>query len=482
MAIATDAVIGAQFLDIGGAVFNVKHPDFGATGDGVTDDTAAIQLAIDAVVAAGGGIVYLPVGVYLVSSSLTIGASGSTTTGVRLVGAGAYNTTILPTSAFASSPIILFTNGRSSGVEDMSIRGNATAPESCIESHCDTPGAGSLAPTNMRFANLWLGEAVQGGATNTIQYGIRFTATTDQNNDLATIENVNVLYFTQAGLSIEHINSLQHVIIGGRFSRGPIAVKVAGGSFAMFGTTLGEITEAEFSLGTSTYKHPIQIHGVKSEINTGVAGAILVTTASKVDVKMTAYERVGAKASTTQINFLSVGGRLDIVDSFINLGQTNVSFVQNDTTSHVSLISSRLGFTDYTINGTATMIANRHEPGTVTITKGASGKLYALGEKGGSLPSVDFVPDVETLADDATPSVASFSICKTGGTTTITDFDDGIVGQTIKILSAHAITITDNAAIILNGSGNFVMADTDTLTLTMFNDQVWNEVARSDNS
>jgi hypothetical protein len=69
----------------------------------------------------------------------------------------------------------------------------------------------------------------------------------------------------------------------------------------------------------------------------------------------------------------------------------------------------------------------------------------------------------------------------TGGTTAITDFDDGVVGQTITILSAHAVTITDGAPIILNGSANFVMAASDTLTLTMFNDQVWQEVSRTVN-
>ncbi|WP_040261690.1 putative Ig domain-containing protein [Pseudomonas massiliensis] len=47
-------------------IFNVK--DFGAVGDGVTDDTAAMQAAIDAAAAAGGGTVFVPSGTYIVSA------------------------------------------------------------------------------------------------------------------------------------------------------------------------------------------------------------------------------------------------------------------------------------------------------------------------------------------------------------------------------------------------------------------------------
>ncbi|WP_335944278.1 putative Ig domain-containing protein [Pseudomonas sp. G166] len=47
-------------------IFNVQ--DFGAKGDGITDDTAAIQSAIDAAAAAGGGQVYMPTGTYIVSA------------------------------------------------------------------------------------------------------------------------------------------------------------------------------------------------------------------------------------------------------------------------------------------------------------------------------------------------------------------------------------------------------------------------------
>lgn len=46
-------------------VINVKDAPYSATGNGVTDDTAAIQAAINAAGAAGGGVVYFPKGVYL---------------------------------------------------------------------------------------------------------------------------------------------------------------------------------------------------------------------------------------------------------------------------------------------------------------------------------------------------------------------------------------------------------------------------------
>jgi len=62
-----------------------------------------------------------------------------------------------------------------------------------------------------------------------------------------------------------------------------------------------------------------------------------------------------------------------------------------------------------------------------------------------------------------------------------TDFDDGHIGQTIHILADADITITDGAPIILNGIVDYDMTDTDTLTLTMFNNQVWQEVGRSVN-
>jgi len=58
---------------------------YGAVGDGVTDDTAAIQAAIDAAEAAGGGSVYFPVGTYIISTEITIDGPGLKLYGHRAI-------------------------------------------------------------------------------------------------------------------------------------------------------------------------------------------------------------------------------------------------------------------------------------------------------------------------------------------------------------------------------------------------------------
>jgi hypothetical protein len=64
-AIVTAASLNALTASVGRSV-----KDFGARGDGVTDDTLAIQAAIDVAEAEGGGVVYFPPGVYVVGGAL----------------------------------------------------------------------------------------------------------------------------------------------------------------------------------------------------------------------------------------------------------------------------------------------------------------------------------------------------------------------------------------------------------------------------
>lgn len=84
--------VAGKFYDRGVQVFNVQHPDFGALGDGTTDDTAAIRLAAVALQAAGCGALFFPPGRYRVyTDTADTGLLGdfSNLTGVSVFGDGA---------------------------------------------------------------------------------------------------------------------------------------------------------------------------------------------------------------------------------------------------------------------------------------------------------------------------------------------------------------------------------------------------------
>lgn len=111
---------------IHGAPVNVL--DFGAKGDNTTDDTAAIQTAIDTVFAAGGGTVFFPPGTYRVSSlSLNWGTAG---TSIIFKGSGENATTLKKIGAsvtpiFSLDATLALSDGVYSTIEDMKILGLA---------------------------------------------------------------------------------------------------------------------------------------------------------------------------------------------------------------------------------------------------------------------------------------------------------------------------------------------------------------------
>jgi len=97
------------------------------------------------------------------------------------------------------------------------------------------------------------------------------------------------------------------------------------------------------------------------------------------------------------------------------------------------------------------------------------------------LPTVDAIFRTKPFTSgDATPSVRRNNIFDTVGTTAITNFSEGKLGQIIFIRAQSTITITHNASkIVLENASNFDMVSGDTLTLCMFEDQIWHEVSRS---
>jgi hypothetical protein len=142
--------------------FNVKDPTYGAVGNGASDDTAALQAAITAAGAAGGGIVFLPAGTYKISTPLTMSASN-----VTLLGSGGQGCVIQPSGSFVGSQVILLSADFTS-IRDLTIAyANTTYSGNPVAAGIQITAARSvtLFNVNLYYIDGW---AVQSSATNSI--------------------------------------------------------------------------------------------------------------------------------------------------------------------------------------------------------------------------------------------------------------------------------------------------------------------------
>lgn len=101
------------------SVINVKS--YGAVGDGTTDDTAAIQAAIDAAETAGGGQLAFPPGTYSLTDTLTI-----TESNVVLVGAGADTNHDIGTALEQAATVLLWSGAANGTMSRISPDSGAT--------------------------------------------------------------------------------------------------------------------------------------------------------------------------------------------------------------------------------------------------------------------------------------------------------------------------------------------------------------------
>ena len=113
-----------------GEVLSVK--DFGATGDGVTDDATAIQAAITAAIALNAPVeLFFPYGTYLISTVITCDPTLQASSKVMLRGTGPYTSVIKAKTGFTSTKMLhmgaagTVTRMEGSGICDLGFNGNS---------------------------------------------------------------------------------------------------------------------------------------------------------------------------------------------------------------------------------------------------------------------------------------------------------------------------------------------------------------------
>ena len=138
----------AALYDNGGQLYSAKV--YGTIGDGVTDDTNAIKATI-AAIGSAGGILFLPVGTYFVTSAIPLPAN------ITVVGAGIGNTRITTT----------MTASNLRGVFTIANKNNVT-----IQGIGFVVNGGSTAITSYGHDHLTLRDCAFTGTTTTSNGGI----------------------------------------------------------------------------------------------------------------------------------------------------------------------------------------------------------------------------------------------------------------------------------------------------------------------
>lgn len=442
VAFGVDLASASPFID-------VTNTTYGADANGTTDDTTAIQAAIDVVEALGGGVVWLPAGTYKTTATLTL------YDGVRLLGAGnSYNGTggstgkgtVLKVTGNAPGITINGATGYGFEIANMHILGDGDASQDgiyLVKSNSSVPRSSYIHDISIESVG---------------RDGIRFDGFS-----YITCERVHVVSAGAHGFYTLDVttNPVQEYL----YFRDCSANSCTGNGFNF---TSGGLINL-YACDSAKNAKGLVISGDTYQIYT-----------THLSLSQNTSQGIEISADTGNI------GRFSFRDTFIYMVGTSASekAIYTHRTSTYTVGNIHFDNVDITKDGatsptTAIDIDTSFDDSSLTKIRNASGGAVSVPTDKNFIYEDVIKSGIEALADDATPTVQGAKKVKTGGTTTITDFDDGYTGQVIILVSEHAITITDGTNIFLNGSTNWTMAATDTLTLICKSDNLWYEIGRS---
>ncbi|MBE7414985.1 MAG: hypothetical protein HS130_07090 [Deltaproteobacteria bacterium] len=418
----------------------VDARDYGAKGDGVTDDTAALQAAISA-----GKIIYIPAGKYLVTAPLNV-------RGWRIIYGAGRDSTVLKAGNWLSDFVIKSVDGNSrrwmpySVISDLTIDGGSSAS--------------ALGGIYASYITQWVFERIV----------------------IYNFHNPDAV-----GLHLENAFQIAHrdvTIRMGSFSagkKGEAAFKV---SAAPDGIHTTHITYdnclAQFT-GTAYYLAPLGNRGGEMTIRQSAAGIV------DYGVKIKENHR-DVRVENTLIENASAGGiwaTSDIPDGIrsltlenIRLWETTIGVVANNVTGlrmrQLQFVGDDPdGHTMYRINNTKRVDWDYED---VELT--AYGAVLD--------PALSVNPRITRFfLNDPAPSVAAGArrhtfITQATGPLTITRFKDGFQGQEITIIFPDSnVTLNETGNIRISGSS--FRPPPNTVMTFIFDGNNWLEKARSVN-
>ena len=219
-----------------GRRFGLVVTDFGATGDGATDDTDAFETAIDSAAQTGGSVL-IPAGIYQISQTLTL------PDGVRMRGEGMgsellqtpYNGSLL---RFTGSGEAINIKGSAAGLEDLALLDQSNGGASA--------GIRVLANNDL-VENVFLSNVLISNFTNGT--GLMLRARNNGGIAYGTFYNVRVRnakhgyqIYQDAGSFINSNSFYNGVISGGGFKYG---IRIRGGNNNVFNGTVIEPPESQ---------------------------------------------------------------------------------------------------------------------------------------------------------------------------------------------------------------------------------------------
>ena len=495
----------------------VSVKDFGAVGDGTTDDTSAINNAFAAINASQISTLYFPRGTYRVSDTLTTITRG----GISLLGAGPRQSIIYQT-ANANTLTFAATNPATTSIGDVTIDGigfdqqGVTSPTAGVMLTLTRVVRGYF---NIDIRNVFAGILIQGSGelhfsntTITASYSwsavaagsfllklayhsasglsngeiyfngfnIKGTGSFGAPLYLSTcivLESVDGLFMSNGHAGFSHnaslyINaqnisnaSIQNLEFTQVYFDGNGAGNTASSLVLIAGSTTPAVEQFKF-IGCSfknfdgnafdgalSTLRDLRIIGCEFA-NCGGFGAIL-TNQSQFIISNNTFRSLNGNA---------LGSSSAIALTGCTKGVFSGNQLQPALTAHSSAISANATCSDIVINGN---IFDGHTADMV-ITSGAARMTFSANRKITSDPTV--------VAATSTTIPAGYDVVEITGNTNITSINTPIEKQKVILVFSGTSTVTDGGNLKLNG--NFVATAGSTLTLMGYGGN-WSEVARA---